>query len=159
TLKHPRAPLPPAAPQGPIASALDTSAETSTADSGTLQSLVNKIETLVHAVEAHQEAASVMPNRAASTTASRPAAPAAAVEPDPVSMSLAEAQDASNVADEHVSAIDSTQTVRALTSLELADTSASHWFAIQLMDSQGNIDPEQVPDLNIFLEYRLYSVV
>jgi hypothetical protein len=54
--------------------------------------------------------------------------------------------------------IDSTQTVRALTPLELADDQISRWFAIQLSLSERPIDPATVPDLPIFNEYRLYSV-
>jgi hypothetical protein len=54
--------------------------------------------------------------------------------------------------------IDSTQTVRALTPLELADDQISRWFAIQLNLSEQPIDPSTVPDLPIFNEYRLYSV-
>ena len=54
--------------------------------------------------------------------------------------------------------IDSTQTVRALTPLELADDQISRWFAIQLSLSERPVDPENVPDLPIFNEYRLYSV-
>ncbi|MGH8287508.1 MAG: hypothetical protein ACREV7_00555 [Steroidobacteraceae bacterium] len=54
--------------------------------------------------------------------------------------------------------IDRTQTVRALTRLELEDGQSSPWFAIQLMLSEEGIDPHQVPNLSIFAEYRLYAV-
>jgi len=54
--------------------------------------------------------------------------------------------------------IDRTQTVRALTRLELEDGQSSPWFAIQLMLSEEEIDPLQVPNLSIFAEYRLYAV-
>src|SRR5256886_1527911 len=54
--------------------------------------------------------------------------------------------------------IDSTQTVRRLTPLELADGEGSCWFAVQLMLREAPIDAEQVPNLGIFSEYRLYSV-
>ena len=54
--------------------------------------------------------------------------------------------------------MDRTQTVRALTPLELGDGEASCWFAIQLMLRQEPIDAEQVPNLPIFAEYRLYSI-
>jgi hypothetical protein len=54
--------------------------------------------------------------------------------------------------------MDSTETVRTLTSLELADGEASCWFAIQLTLREEPIDAEQVPNLGIFAEYRLYSV-
>jgi hypothetical protein len=54
--------------------------------------------------------------------------------------------------------MDSTQTVRTLTPLELADGEASRWFAIQLMLREEPIEVEQVPSLGIFTEYQLYSV-
>lgn len=54
--------------------------------------------------------------------------------------------------------LESTQTVRALTQLELNDDQASRWFVIQLSLSQEAFDPETVPNLDIFNVYRLYSV-
>jgi hypothetical protein len=54
--------------------------------------------------------------------------------------------------------IDRTQTVRALTRLELEDGQSSPWFAIQLVLSEEEIDPHEVPNLSIFAEYRLYAV-
>jgi hypothetical protein len=54
--------------------------------------------------------------------------------------------------------IDSTRTIRALTSLELSDEQASRWFVIQLTLCERPIDPAEVPNLAIFSEYRLYSV-
>lgn len=54
--------------------------------------------------------------------------------------------------------IDSTQTVRALTSLELEAYEASRWFAIELMLSAHGIDAAKVPNLGIFEEYKLYAV-
>jgi SPOR domain len=54
--------------------------------------------------------------------------------------------------------IESTQTIRALTQLELEDDQASSWFAIQLSLSEEPFDPETLPNLDIFSVYRLYSV-
>jgi hypothetical protein len=54
--------------------------------------------------------------------------------------------------------IESTQTIRALTQLELEDDPASRWFAIQLSLSEEPFDPETLPNLDIFSVYRLYSV-
>ncbi len=54
--------------------------------------------------------------------------------------------------------IDSTQTIRALTPLELEDDRSSPWYSIQLALSEEQIDPEQVPNLDIYNEYRLYVV-
>jgi hypothetical protein len=55
-------------------------------------------------------------------------------------------------------ALDSTQTVRALTQLELEDDQVSRWFVIQLALSEDAFDPNTVPILDIFSVYRLYSV-
>jgi hypothetical protein len=54
--------------------------------------------------------------------------------------------------------LESTQTVRALTQLELHDEQASRWFVIQLSLSEDAFDPETVPNLDIFSVYRLYCV-
>jgi SPOR domain len=54
--------------------------------------------------------------------------------------------------------IESTQTIRALTQLELEDDEASRWFAIQLSLAEEPFDPETLPNLDIFSVYRLYSV-
>lgn len=57
-----------------------------------------------------------------------------------------------------VAELDTTQTVRALTQLELQDSQASRWFVIQLSLGEEAIDPNTVPILDIFSVYRLYSV-
>lgn len=55
--------------------------------------------------------------------------------------------------------LESTQTMRALTSAELADTNKStHWFSIELSVSDKAFDPDSVPDLDIFSAYRLYVI-
>lgn len=54
--------------------------------------------------------------------------------------------------------IESTQTVRALTSVELEDESALRWFVVQLSVGAEPCDPNTVPNLDIFGVYRLYSV-
>jgi hypothetical protein len=54
--------------------------------------------------------------------------------------------------------LESTQTVRALTQLELEDDQVSCWFAIQLSLAEEPFDPETLPNLDIFSVYRLYSV-
>jgi hypothetical protein len=94
----------------------------------------------------------------ASVAASPPAASRELIAPEPVSPIPPPriAQSASAQADAPV--MDSTETVRTLTPLELEDREASRWFAIQLMLREEPIDAEQVPNLGIFAEYRLYSV-
>jgi len=54
--------------------------------------------------------------------------------------------------------LDATQTVRALTQLELEDDGASRWFVIQLSLAEDPFDPDTLPNLDIFSVYRLYSV-
>jgi hypothetical protein len=51
-----------------------------------------------------------------------------------------------------------TQTLRPLTPKELEDASALRWFVIQLSSSEEAFDPDSLPFLDIFTEYRLYSV-
>jgi hypothetical protein len=57
-----------------------------------------------------------------------------------------------------VPSLETTQTVRALTQLELEDDNASRWFVIQLSLAEDAFDPDTVPNLDIFSVYRLYSV-
>jgi hypothetical protein len=54
--------------------------------------------------------------------------------------------------------LESTQTVRALTSVELEDAQAARWFVIELALAEQAFDPDTVPNLDIFRVYRLYSV-
>lgn len=54
--------------------------------------------------------------------------------------------------------LDSTQTIRALTSDELEDESQEKWFAIQLAVSDQPVNLDTMPRLDIFEAYRLYSV-
>jgi hypothetical protein len=58
--------------------------------------------------------------------------------------------------DEPLPDLESTQTVRALTPKELEEH--DRWFVIQLALADHAFDPEAVPNLDIFSEYRLYSV-
>jgi len=57
-----------------------------------------------------------------------------------------------------LASLETTQTVRALTQLELEDEDASRWFVIQLSVAEEAFDPDTVPNLDIFSVYRLYSV-
>jgi hypothetical protein len=60
--------------------------------------------------------------------------------------------------DEPLESLESTQTIRALTPMELEDNEVSRWFVIQLALADHAFDPDAVPNLDIFSEYRLYSV-
>jgi len=62
------------------------------------------------------------------------------------------------VLDEPLEDLESTQTLRALTPVELEDHAATRWFVIQLASADHAFDPDAVPNLDIFSEYRLYSV-
>jgi hypothetical protein len=54
--------------------------------------------------------------------------------------------------------VESTQTIRALSSVELEDEESSRWYVIELALADSPFDPDSVPNLDIFSEYRLYSV-
>lgn len=54
--------------------------------------------------------------------------------------------------------LDSTQTIRALTSDELNDEMQEKWFAIQLAASEQPVNLDTMPHLDIFEAYRLYSI-
>jgi hypothetical protein len=60
--------------------------------------------------------------------------------------------------DEPLESLECTQTIRALTPRELEDSEVSRWFVIQLALADHAFDPDAVPNLDIFSEYRLYSV-
>jgi hypothetical protein len=127
--------------------ALDTPAHLATAsvpkpsaDSGTLEQLLAKMGALVESADARDKDAISPQNPESAVSSPSPRVPA--LETPPAEAPI----------------IDSTQTVRALTPLELADDQASQCFSIQLALSEEHIDPEHVPSLDIFNEYRLYSV-
>jgi hypothetical protein len=54
--------------------------------------------------------------------------------------------------------LEATQTLRPLTLGELKDGGALRWFSIQLAQAEEGFDPDTLPNLDIFNEYRLYSV-
>jgi len=54
--------------------------------------------------------------------------------------------------------LDSTQTIRALTSAEIEDAQQEKWFAVQLAVSDQPVNLDAMPRLDIFEAYRLYSV-
>ena len=55
--------------------------------------------------------------------------------------------------------LESTQTLRPLTPLELGEHEASRWFVVQLATSDNAFDPDALPHLDIFSLYRLYTVI
>jgi hypothetical protein len=54
--------------------------------------------------------------------------------------------------------LETTQTVRALTAVELEDDESLRWFVIQLSLADEPFDSATVPNLDIFSLYRLYCV-
>ena len=129
------------------------------ADSEALQSRVAKIGALVESAETHHESANAPQSDAnASVVAAPPAGSPQLTAPEPIAPNPPPGTPQSAGARAGAPLMDSTQTVRVLTPLELADGEASCWFAIQLMLREEPIDAEQVPDLPIFAEYRLYSI-
>lgn len=54
--------------------------------------------------------------------------------------------------------LDSTQTIRALTTEEMNDATQDKWFAIQLAVSDQPVNLDAMPHLDIFEAYSLYSV-
>ena len=99
--------------------------------------------------------------RAPAPVLSRATAPAAVLAPTPTLSRASVPAPGSRQVDlpsKGALSIESTQTIRALTQLELEDDPASRWFAIQLSLSEEPFDPETLPNLDIFSVYRLYSV-
>ncbi len=62
------------------------------------------------------------------------------------------------IQDSPLADLDSTQTLRVLTPLELHDDAQSKWFVVQLALSEQPVDLHTMPHLDIFDEYRLYAV-
>jgi hypothetical protein len=135
------------------------SGDESGANSGALEPFVAEIGALIDSAETHQKSANTSRNAAnASVAAASPAGSRQLIAPEPVCPIPPPRIAQSASAQAGTLLMDSTQTVRTLTPLELADGEASRWFAIQLMLREEPIDAEQVPKLGIFTEYRLYSV-
>jgi hypothetical protein len=117
---------------------------------------VPRAPALVQAV-AKQVEAPVVPTLV-EVVAKQAAAPAAAPTPQQKPPVRAPAPRQAEPAGRRAVSLESTQTVRALTQLELEDDQASRWFAIQLSLAEDAFDPETLPNLDIFRVYRLYSV-
>jgi hypothetical protein len=62
-------------------------------------------------------------------------------------------------AGEPVPSLESTQTLRPLTPLELGEHESPRWFVVQLALSDHAFDPDALPHLDIFSLYRLYTVI
>jgi hypothetical protein len=54
--------------------------------------------------------------------------------------------------------LDSTQTVRAMTSSELYDSRRPKWYAVQLVVSDKSINLDMMPRLEVFAAHQLYAI-
>jgi hypothetical protein len=63
------------------------------------------------------------------------------------------------VGQNNMSDLDSTQTVRAVTTDELYDSHRPKWYAIQLVVSDRAVNLDMMPRLDVFVAHRLYAVV
>jgi hypothetical protein len=90
------------------------------------------------------------------TPAAKPAAPVAA-KAAPVAATAKSAATMRDPALVHPN-LDSTQTIRALTTEEMNDAAQEKWFAIQLAVSDQPVNLDAMPHLDIFEAYSLYSV-
>lgn len=144
-----RTPAPAAAPRQPVA------AKPAGTVTPTVASAV-PVLTPEQRVPARAPAAAL----ASAPTAAAVPSPAAtsASTPSPVHAPSASTPRLARQFGKRVPDLETTQTVRALTQLELENDQASRWFAIQLSLSEEAFDPETVPNLDIFSVYRLYSV-
>jgi len=101
----------------------------------------------------HSAPTAAEPARKTPVTAapSKPAAPT-----PPASTPARAATPAAASADRRAVELDSTQTIRALTSAEMNDD--EKWFSIQLVMSEQPVNLDALPHLDIFEAYRVYSV-
>ncbi|HEY4366549.1 MAG TPA: hypothetical protein VGN07_04885 [Steroidobacteraceae bacterium] len=115
------------------------------------------------AIKAPPAAAKEMPKRNGLAAVNKPAAPtpatriASAVANTPPLHRTAQPAHPPGMS-AFAAELDSTQTIRALTSAELNDASQEKWFAIQLAVSEQPVNLDAMPHLDIFEAYRLYSV-
>src|SRR5262249_16696386 len=128
------------------------------------ESVDNPFETIAESVRlavlgTHPEPAAALPSPAVVATAAPGAAAAHRIAAGPkVAAASPPSVAIASKPERRTPLVDSTRTERALTALELSDDQASRWFVIQLALSEEPIDPAEVPNLGIFVEYRLYSV-
>ena len=106
-------------------------------------------------VSAFAAPSGAIPARQAPAPALSSRAPAPRMMPGPRTATAAPRTEAK---DARVASFDTTQTLRPLTPTELQDAASLRWFVIQLSCSEEAFDPDALPNLDIFSEYRLYSV-
>jgi hypothetical protein len=133
-----RAPAPVVAQTAPAAAAPQGAAVSAASDAASMQALISAIDTEIDTTPRNAAARPVLHTvPAAKVTARRDDAHAGAPVPS----------------------LESTQTLRPLTPLELGEHEAARWFVVQLALSDDAFDPDALPHLDIFSLYRLYTVI
>jgi hypothetical protein len=135
-----RAPAPVVAQPAPAAAvaAPQRAAVSAASDAASMQALISAIDTEIDTTPRNAAARPVLHTvPAAKVTARRDDARAGAPVPS----------------------LESTQTLRPLTPLELGEHEAARWFVVQLALSDDAFDPDALPHLDIFSLYRLYTVI
>jgi hypothetical protein len=131
-----RAPV--VAQTAPAAAAPQRAAVSAASDAASMQALISAIDTEIDTTPRNAAARPVLHTvPAAKVTARRDDAHAGAPVPS----------------------LESTQTLRPLTPLELGEHEAARWFVVQLALSDDAFDPDALPHLDIFSLYRLYTVI
>jgi hypothetical protein len=131
-----RAPV--VAKTAPAAAAPQRAAVSAASDAASMQALISAIDTEIDTTPRNAAARPVLHTvPAAKVTARRDDARAGAPVPS----------------------LESTQTLRPLTPLELGEHEAARWFVVQLALSDDAFDPDALPHLDIFSLYRLYTVI
>ena len=110
---------------------------------------------MVSAPAAHTGAAATTPPASAAWEPVRRAPHAYSATPAPVPAFLLRPVEQLNTP---LPSLESTQTLRPITPLELENEDEARWFVIQLSLSEEPFNPDTLPNLDIFNEYRLYSV-
>jgi hypothetical protein len=147
----------PVAPRAPVAKPNTPAAKPSMSVS---VPLLRRPAAAAPAKSAPAAKAPVAPN-AATSGAKHPVAPVAGPTAAAAPASKPAAKPAAGKREdrpESLAHLESTQTMRALTSVELEDHNVLPWFVIELATSKEAFDPDTVPNLDIFAEYKLYCV-
>jgi hypothetical protein len=160
SVSPPTAPPAPAAaapgPAAPVAAAASTAAAVPAAPAA-VAAIAAAVPAAAAAVAATPIAVAAAPAPTVSTSVPRTAA-APVAAPNGKENKFALPPRRSEALGTPPASLDTTQTLRPLTPKELEDASALRWFIIQLSCSEQAFDPDSLPYLDIFTEYRLYSV-
>jgi hypothetical protein len=140
----------PAVPASPVAVATPAAAKQRTAVS--VASDIASMQALMAAIDTSFDAA---PNKVATKP---PLLYTVPTPLEPVAPKVTARRDMAR-AGTPTPSLESTQTLRPLTPLELGEHEAPRWFVVQLALSDDAFDPDALPHLDIFSLYRLYTVI